>query len=72
MYFICCIEPEEPQSGLNASLQHATFETLYQIGKNFETFKNDKTKKIIVECEHSKEKENTVNIKSKCMGGHGH
>lgn len=50
---------------MNVSLQHATFEALYQMGKNFEEFKKDKTKLLLLECRHCVQEEDKVQISSK-------
>ena len=56
---------EEPQSWATVPLQQVTYESLHLMGVQFENFQKHKLKKIIVECEHSEENDNTVNIKSK-------
>ena len=49
----------------DVSLQHATFEALYQMGINFEEFKKDKTKRLVLECRHLQEEMDKVQISSK-------
>lgn len=58
-------DTEEVQSEANVFIQHATFETLHQIGKHFEQFKKDRRKSLSIECRHSINEENKVNIQSK-------
>lgn len=60
-------------------VEHATYETLHQLGENFEEFKKDKTKTLVVACKHSKENnqveitsESTQNEKISIMLMHAH
>lgn len=63
--FTYTTEPEEVQSNMSVPLQHAPYETVYQLGKHFEVFKKDKGKKLLIECAHTDE--DKVEITSKCQ-----
>ena len=44
------------QTEATVNIQQAPFEALHQLGTNMEQLQNDKTKKLIVEVEHSNDK----------------
>lgn len=63
-------EVEETRSEVSVPLQHATYEAIHQLGKNFEELKQDMGKKLVIEVEHSKHQDKKVSIKSKCITDH--
>lgn len=65
MQFLTTTEKEE--STVSVPMQHATYETLYQIGEKFEEFQKDKSKTLVVACTHSTNETNKVDITSKSM-----
>ena len=63
-------ETAEIPNKVSVPMQHATYETLHQMGVMFEEFQKDKTKTIVVACTHSKDEANKVDITSKSEGAH--
>lgn len=56
-------EEQQQEKIFSVPVSDLPYETLYQLAKNLEQLKKDKTKTLVVTCSHSKD---GVDIQSKC------